>query len=435
MTKNYLKELDQELRRCIKCGLCRPICPVFQIMERESASPRGKGAVVEALADGTLFFTPEAGEILSKCLLCGACHEACPNQAAVNERIIAARAQQVEERGRSSFQKAFKTFSTQDTLRDLTFKGAALTQGIWSQGIPENSGLRLRLPFPLMNKERRLPPLPRKNLLEILPEISPAPEEKMRVAFFSGCMITYLYPAIGQALVDTLNALGVTVITPREQVCCGIPAYFTGDRETAEILITDNLKSFSDLKVEGIITACGTCGSGWENHYAKILGKELKELPPVYDIAEFLVKYFPQPFPAETKKTAEFLSVTYHDPCHLNRGQGVKTEPRRILEQLPEVNFVEMPAADTCCGFGGSFSFTYYELSKEINDKKIANIHASGAKVLATGCPACIFHIEDGLARARSPVKVYHTIELFYLQFKERIQTILEQGKTLVGIK
>jgi glycolate oxidase iron-sulfur subunit len=430
MSKNYLKELDQELLRCVKCGLCRPICPVFQILERESASPRGKGAVVEALAEDTLFFTPEAGEILSKCLLCGACQEACPNQAAINERILAARAQQVQERGRSVFQKAFKAFSTQDTLRDWTFKGASVTQGLWSQSIPENSGLRLRLPFPLVNKNRRLPPLPVQNLLETLPETAIAPSEEMRVAFFSGCMITYLYPAVGQALADSLNALGVTVITPKEQVCCGVPAYFTGDRETAEVLVTKNLKSFTELNVQAIITACGTCGSGWEHHFEKILEQEIKDLPPIYDIAEFLTEYFPQTF-GDAAPVEEPLLVTYHDPCHLNRGQGVKTEPRRLLQKLPGINFVEMAAADTCCGFGGSFSFNYYDLSKDINDRKVNNVLASGAQILTTGCPACIFHIEDGLARARSPVKVYHTIELFYRQWEEKIQAILEKTKTL----
>ena len=104
--------------------------------------------------------------------------------------------------------------------------------------------------------------------------------------------------------------------------------------------------------------------------------------------------------------------ITYHDSCHLNRGQKIKQQPRQLLQSIPESTFIEMEKADGCCGSGGSFNLKYYELSRDINRQKTAHIADTGADVVAVGCPACLMHIKDGLAQDGIQVDTKHVVEL-----------------------
>jgi glycolate oxidase iron-sulfur subunit len=133
----------------------------------------------------------------------------------------------------------------------------------------------------------------------------------------------------------------------------------------------------------------------------------------VKDISEFLVDILKLPASAyHASADVRGNKVTWHDPCHLNRHLGVKTQPRQIIQSIPEVEYIEMPNADRCCGMAGTFSIKYYDLSKKIADNKTASIIDSGANIVVTGCPGCIIQLIDSTIRNKVPVKVMHLMEL-----------------------
>jgi len=240
--------------------------------------------------------------------------------------------------------------------------------------------------------------------------VTPKGEARMRVGLFAGCATNLIYPGLGESVARILVGEGMEVVLPHDQGCCGMPVYTAGDRQTALELAEANLKAFGKHKVDAIVTACASCGTALKQDYEKILGVKLADLgAPVYDFGEFLARYSSLKF---GEAPSARIKVTYHYPCHLTRGQGIKDAPGRVLEALPHVDYVEMSEADRCCGGAGTFSLTHYDLAKAIGRRKAANIAASGADVVATSCPSCMMQLEDMLRRNGLPQRVVHLADL-----------------------
>jgi glycolate oxidase iron-sulfur subunit len=245
---------------------------------------------------------------------------------------------------------------------------------------------------------------------EIAEIVSPKKEPRMRVGFFVGCSTNLIYTEVGRALLRILVGEGIEVVTPRNQGCCGVPVFTAGDRQTARELALKNIRAFEAYKLDAIVTACASCGVALKSDYEKIL--HFRKRPfgiKVYDVNEFLVEHARMGFDGSNN---ERVKVTYHDPCHLNRGQQITEAPRRVLGAIPNVDFVEMEESTRCCGGGGTFSFSHYDIAKEIGRKKASYIAATGADVVATACPSCMMQLEDMLKRNGLPQRVVHLIEL-----------------------
>jgi glycolate oxidase iron-sulfur subunit len=411
-TYNILDALKPEAERCLKCGLCRAVCPVFAEVLDESGCARGKIALVEALAENDLTLSSLFSDRLSKCLNCKSCMEACPSGIKVDELILGARAE-IFKKGRFPLLKKliFRHLLRRGKLLPPISKTVAWIERKILRGLPPSSPYRALLPIVKIDRDRTLPIFSEKTLLDEFDEIvRPEGKPRMRVGFFLGCATNLIYPHIGKALIRVLVGEGVEVVIPREQGCCGVPAFTSGDRQTGRELALKNIKAFESFKLDAIVTGCASCGNGLKNDYEKILGFRKNALgAKIYDISEFLVKFGKFEFEDCNEKP---LRVTYHDPCHLNRGQHIKDAPRKILQKLPHVDFAEMEEADRCCGGGGTFSFTHYDIAKEIGRRKANFIAATGADVVATACPSCMMQIEDMLIRNGLPQKVIHFIEL-----------------------
>jgi glycolate oxidase iron-sulfur subunit len=223
-------------------------------------------------------------------------------------------------------------------------------------------------------------------------------------------------PAIGRSLIRVLGRHGVEVVFPKKQTCCGIPVFMSGDLQNGLDLLKMNIEAFAPYKLDAIIVACATCGSALKESYKTLVEGESQEWKDrvgafsgkVLDIAEFLTQKIKL-----TKGEKESLQkVTYHDPCHLNRGQGVLSQPREVLKNLPGITLVEMRDAQRCCGGGGSFSFYNYDLSQQISRQKVEDIQATKASVVVTGCPGCMLQLKDQLGQKNSQVEVKHLIQL-----------------------
>ena len=240
----------------------------------------------------------------------------------------------------------------------------------------------------------------------------------MRVGYFSGCMNEFVMPNLGKKSVDLLTRSGIEVVMPKRQGCCGAAAFLgAGDFETGRRIADSNVAAFSD--VDYIVTDCATCTCTL-NEYPHFLA-DTPERQEAYSsfskkirhMSQFLIDVLDlQASSFQTPAAIKGKTLTWHDPCHLNRHLGVKEQPRRILKSLADVKFVEMPNAGRCCGMAGQFNLFYYELSKKIAEKKIENIEASEADIVVTACPGCEIQLLDNLVRLDKPQKVMTLMDI-----------------------
>ncbi|GGZ00890.1 (Fe-S)-binding protein [Streptomyces avidinii] len=241
----------------------------------------------------------------------------------------------------------------------------------------------------------------------------------MRAALFVTCVNDALYPRTGIAVVRLLERLGVDVDFPAAQSCCGQPQYNTGYRYETEPLLRRTARAFDGYPY--VVTPSGSCAAMIREHYPRIGRKAAEEgrggelaaaaaslAPRVYELTEFLVDvlgvtdvgaYFPH-------------TVTYHPSCHGLRALGLGDRPRRLLAAVKGLDLVELPGAEECCGFGGTFAVKNLDVSTAMGADKIAAAAGTGARVLCGADNSCLAHLDGLLRRADSPMRTLHLAEI-----------------------
>ena len=416
-----VEKFKADLDRCTKCGFCMSYCPVYREERLESSVARGKIMLIRSLLDGSLTLTDEMAAQLNKCTLCLTCVQNCPAGAKVPAVITAARADKVAKKGVPfPYNVIFRWLLPRRRLFGWTVRFASRLQGVF---LPKTEGTIRHLSFFLaaLGKGRHIPQIAPKFLRQSVPEINRPPAGvpvKYNVGYFTGCMTDFVFPELGKKIVSFLNKNGVEVHVPRAQGCCGAPVFLgAGDFATGRRFADANVKAFKNL--EYIVTDCATCASAMKD-YQRFLAdtderkKEYEKFAAkIKDITEFLVDILKLP-PSAYHTVAEFRgkTVTWHEPCHLGRYLGVKEQPRQILRSLADINYVEMPDAGACCGMAGTFSISFYDLSRKIAARKAEAIAATRADIVVTGCPGCEVQLIDSLTRQKKPIQVRHIIEL-----------------------
>ncbi len=237
----------------------------------------------------------------------------------------------------------------------------------------------------------------------------------MRVALFITCFNDTLYPATGRAVLTVLERLGHTVEFPQEQTCCGQMHFNTGYRPDAVPLVARFARTFADY--DAVVTPSASCaGMVRENHpvlaerYSPVaLQQQVAELvPKVYEFTEFLTDVL-----QVTDVGARFPhKVAYHPTCHSLRGLRLGDRPLQLLRAVEDLDLVDLPAADSCCGFGGTFAVKNADTSSAMLADKSAGVLASGAEVLCAADNSCLMHIGGGLSRQGSGVRTMHLAEI-----------------------
>jgi glycolate oxidase iron-sulfur subunit len=415
--KLSLADMHGAVLRCCRCGQCRSVCPTFAELRDEANSPRGRLTTVAALQEGRLVSTADLAESMTQCTLCLSCATECPSAVDLGGIYLAARKELADRLGVGGVSEA----ALQLVARGNRFLPAAAKlmwagQGLWFRRLPASNGLRLRFPMGAMDKDRMLPVFARTPLRQSIPTISGNPGAKARVAYFTGCFDNYFDPQVGRDVVSVLVRNGYQVIIPPGQGCCALPMLTNGLRDVALDLMRQNMAALGESNPDAIVVACASCGNALREMYARTFefagdpaSAERARLMATrtHDVTQFLSD---QGFLPPTQPVEE--QVTYHDPCHLVRGLGVRAEPRAILASIPGLTLVEHKEADRCCGGGGTFSFSHRALSKRIQERKLGAIAASGAGMIATGCPGCKYQLYDGLQRLGMSQRVVHTIQL-----------------------
>ena len=235
----------------------------------------------------------------------------------------------------------------------------------------------------------------------------------MRVTLFVQCLVDSLYPEVGEAMLTLFGRLGIDVDCPIDQTCCGQPAFNAGYRRAAQTAAKRFIRIFEDAEM--IVCPSGSCVSMVKHHYPELFADDLRWHDRAravgqrcFEFSQFMVDVLR----VEDVGAAYRGTVTYHDSCHLLRALGVAEQPRRLIRQIRGAELVEMHDADKCCGFGGSFSVKYPQISTAMVDDKVANILASGADTVA-GCDiSCLMNIQGRLSRLGLPVKTRHLAQL-----------------------
>lgn len=417
-----LSALKDELDKCTRCGECRVACPVFDVLRREKFASKGKVALVRAAANGELELSDSFYEALSQCLLCMACVDRCSSNVRTDLIVTAARAAFVERRGLSAAQRLVRKGLLSGPM---VKRAASAAQRLLFSQLPERSGLRARFPLPWLRPGQvvpRLAAVPFRDTFRGRPR-KPGPKGASEtVILFTGCMANHAYTGVAQATVDVLEAVGVRVVVPEEQACCGAAMLNMGDRDTALAQARVNATALgAALEAHPrarIVTPCSTCTMALTRHHPELLADEalaetaLAVAAASMDVSAYLADVV-GPERLAARITAPLAKrITYHDPCHLARGLGVREQPRALLRLACGEHFTDMAEADRCCGMAGTYFLSNPGTSQTIQERKVGNVAASGADVVATGCPACILQLDDGLARAHSPARAEHTIEL-----------------------
>ena len=410
---------EEQYLNCIRCGLCLAVCPTYREDLSERTSPRGRVALARKGLEGELELAPNLYEQMYACLDCLACNAICP--VGIRPADLAMDMRVLQEQSRPTVWKK--------VLFDGFFpRPAWLEIASWPLRIYESLGARrffrfLRLdrllPVRLRDMEAMLPSLPQRPLRRVLPQITPAQgETRFRVGFFLGCLQSLLFAGQSAAAVRVLARNGCTVVTPGETVCCGMPALGFGKLDQVRQQARHNIQLFEKADVEFILTDCATCGSTLKD-YGRILADDplwaeraAAFSAKVRDISEFLVE-----IPLEKPLGRVEARVTYHDPCHLRRAQGVWKQPRSLLKMIDGLEFVELPEADWCCGLAGTQLVTHYQTSLKVLKRKTDNLAATRAGYVASGCPACQMQLNVGLRRAGLEMQVVHPVALLDLAY------------------
>jgi L-lactate dehydrogenase complex protein LldE len=234
----------------------------------------------------------------------------------------------------------------------------------------------------------------------------------IRVSLMVTCLGDMFYPEVGVSLVRLLRRLGVTVDFPRDQTCCGMPLFNSGYHEQARAVAQHTLDVFKDA--EHVVVPSGSCAWMMKHEYpglmrdAGLRARAEALAGRTWELSQFLVKVL-----GRTRfRSAVTGRVTYHDSCHLLRGLGESASPRAILRQLEGAEFVELPAANECCGFGGAFSVRLPEVSSAILDRKLSNVEATGAAAVVACDAGCLMQMRGGLGRRGSAIRALHLAEV-----------------------
>lgn len=228
----------------------------------------------------------------------------------------------------------------------------------------------------------------------------------MRVALFIPCFVDQFYPEVGKAMVTVLRRVGVDVCYPAEQTCCGQPAFNTGYWDEARTLA----KRYCDIfdGYDAVVSPSGSCTAMVRNFYPELLGSTPHASANTFEFSEFLVKKL-----GVADVGAKFpAKVTYHDSCHTLRELRLKEEPRKLLRAVQGLELVEMTEAETCCGFGGTFSVKFPTISTAMDDVKCQSIVATGAQYVVSVDSSCLMQIGGWLRRRNLPVQTKHLAEV-----------------------
>ena len=410
---------------CIKCGKCIPVCTIHQINPDETTSPRGFIDLLGAYQRGHLELDKNAKNIFESCFLCTNCVDVCPNSLATDMVIEEVRADIAEKFGMPFYKRAIFYLLEKRKVMDIVMKfGYAFKTCAFS--IADNDqGLKARFSIPMMKKDRLIPSIMKTSFLNSFPENIPAKnqtEKPMRVAIFIGCLGNYNYAGIGESLVEILKELNIDIFIPKKQLCCGAPAYFTGAVDSVERMTKANIEYFESFmdECDAMLIPEATCSAmvkhDWQvffkNHDMPEWEARAKSVAEKIHMATAWLDDNTDLQQILKEKGKKFdKTVTYHDPCHAKKVQGIYEQPRNLL--APNYPMVEMSDPNRCCGFGGvTMQTEKFHFAEAAGKPKAAMIKETNAHYVSAECSACRVQISESMNNSKVETIFKNPLEL-----------------------
>ncbi len=416
--------------QCVHCGFCLPVCPTYVLWNEEMDSPRGRIYLIKLADEGKAAINPQWVSHFDSCLGCMACMTACPSGVDYGKLIEATRAQIERQHKRSAAEKLyrrfiFNLFTKPDRLRKLRLPLLAY-QKSGVQSLLRASGMLKLLPKNLQSMEALLPQLPPSESIASLTQADGT--KRRRVGLLLGCVQREFLPQVNAATVRVLAAEGCEVVAPPEQPCCGALLVHAGEETAAIALARRTIEVFERAGVDTIVTNAAGCGSNVKE-YGHLLrddpqyaGRARAFAAKCKDVTELLAELEPR-----AQRNPLPLRVAYHDSCHLQHAQGVRLQPRALLQRIPGLELAEIAEAAVCCGSAGIYNLVQPDAANALGDRKAQLITPLNADVVATGNPGCLLQLRSALARTGRKTPVVHTIQLLDASLRGRsIDSLVE---------
>lgn len=412
---SQLRSIYDEVAKCNKCGFCQAVCPIFEITKDERSVARGHNVHIRKLIEGKLELNKELKDPLFECLLCMSCVDNCFPSVQTHKNVVRGRAEYMKRVG----QPMILTSLFHNLLPDQKKMAKYVRLGAYGK----NSGMsKLARALGVLKwfgkdfdkAEGIIERLPTLFFRDRAGDFTLAPENPtMRVGYFLGCGFNFVLPHVSESTVNLLVHQGIEPVIA-DNCCCGLPASSYGDLDAARSMARKNMDILERVGVDIIVTECASCASFLKDYPELfeddpgMLARAERFSRRIKGFSEFIHDRMPTTEPTKIMQA----KVTYHDPCHLCRYQGIVNEPRTVLTRLPGVRYVELPESDLCCGAAGSYNIMRYEQSMKILDRKMENLKKIEADILTTECPSCCIQLNYGVGRAGLATRVMHISQL-----------------------
>jgi len=410
--------VQDELSRCLHCGMCLQFCPTYHIYGTEMDSPRGRIALMRAVAKGRLKvddLPPSFTRHIALCLGCRACETACPSAVKYGHLIKAAQTT-IRQQTKESWLARWLKWLGFRQLMPFRERLKALASVLW---LYENSGLQtlfrsLRfMPRSLRQMELLLPPISR----EYFDYSVPAPalgKKRGKVAFFIGCVQEAFLTRANRATIRVLQRNGYEVHFPARQTCCGAAQLHLGELDFARELARRNIDAFLGQGFEAVISNAGGCGATLKEEYTGLFSgdqafcaRAAQFSSLVQDFSEFMLDHLHEPPGGVVRGRA-----VYSDSCHLRHVQKIKKQPRQLLRMIPGLELVELKRPDLCCGSAGVYNIMHPQTANPILDLKMEEIKDARADLLIVSNTGCHMQLIAGTERSGCRVRVLHIAEV-----------------------
>lgn len=410
---------------CVHCGFCLPTCPTYALWGEEMDSPRGRIYLMQSGLEGEPLSDSMVGHF-DACLGCMACVTSCPSGVQYDKLIEATRAQVERRHRRGPGERLlraviFALFPYPRRLRVMRLL-LRIYQRSGLQWLVRRSGLLGRMPS-LAAMESLAPPIQAREPLP--PLVAAQGQRRAVVGMLTGCVQGAFFPRVNAATARVLSAEGCDVVIPRGQGCCGALSLHSGREEEAMRFAERIIDTFEGAGVSHIVVNAAGCGSTMKD-YADLLEDEPEYAEraaalsgKVRDISEILIELGPvaprHPLP---------IVAAYHDACHLAHAQGVRSQPRQLLDGIPGLEVREIADPEICCGSAGLYNVLNPEPAGDLGDRKAAAVLATEAEILVTGNPGCLMQVASSLDRRGASMAMAHTVEVLDASIRDKFTGI-----------
>lgn len=404
--------LFSQVLRCVRCGACANVCPVYRMVGGHQYGHIYIGAIGLI---STYFFhgRDKAKNLVQNCINCGACKAVCAAGIDLPRLVKEIHTRIQDEEGHPLSSQLLSMMLKNRKRFHGFLRSVRKAQKPLTGGTPY---LR-HLPFVFARDHdfRALPAIAERPFRDRWEDIKPAREaSRYRVALFSGCVEDFVYPEQLEAGVEVLARQPVRLDFPIDQTCCGLPLQMMGEKEAARTVAIQNIEAFEGGGYDYILTLCASCASHLKHAYPDLFADD----PDMADRA----KGFAAKVITFSQFVQNILSIdsalfngsgrrtTYHAPCHLCRGMGEHEAPKDLIRKAG-FEFVPALEEETCCGFGGTYSGKFPQISSRILDCKLDDIMSTGAELLVTECPGCVMQLRGGALKRGDGIDVLHIAE------------------------